>query len=74
MSPETTFEQNGAAVSYLEYYKTKYNETVSDVNQPLLINKDRKTGNEVALVPELCQLTGLTDQMKTDFRLQKDLA
>ena len=54
MSPETTFEQNGTAVSYLEYYKTKYNETVSDVNQPLLINKDRKTGNEVALIPELC--------------------
>lgn len=74
MSPETTFEQNGTAVSYLEYYKTKYNETVSDANQPLLINKDRKTGNEVALVPELCQLTGLTDQMRSDFRLQKDLA
>ena len=53
----------------MEYYKSKYNETVSDSNQPLIINKDRKTGNEVALIPELCQLTGLTDQMKSDFRL-----
>ena len=74
MSPETTFDKNGTQVSYMEYYKTRYNEGVSDVNQPLLINKDRKTGNEVALIPELCQLTGLTDQMRTDFRLMKDLA
>jgi aubergine-like protein len=44
------------------------------MNQPLLIHKDRKTGNEVALIPELCQLTGLTDAMRADFRLMKDLA
>ena len=44
MSPETTFEQNGTAVSYLEYYKTKYNETVSDVNQPAL--ERRRTAGE----------------------------
>jgi|TARA_B100000780_G_C20932787_1_gene371851 aubergine-like protein len=61
MSPETTFDKNGTQVSYQEYYKTRYNENVADANQPLLINKDRKTGNEVALIPELCQLTGLTD-------------
>jgi len=74
MSPATTFDKDGKAISYMEYYKSRYNETVSDANQPLIINKDRKTGNEVALIPELCQLTGLTDQMRADFRLQKDLA
>jgi aubergine-like protein len=61
-------------VSYKDYYKTRYNETITDSNQPLLINKDRKTGNEIALIPELCQVTGLTDQMRADFRLMKDLA
>lgn len=40
----------------------------------MLINKDRRTGNEVALIPELCQLTGLTDSMRADFRLMQDLA
>lgn len=74
MSPETTFDKDGIELSYKEYYKSKYNENVADANQPLLINKDRKTGNDVALIPELCQLTGLTDQMRQDFRLQKDLA
>ena len=54
MSPESTFDKNGTQVSYSEYYKTRYNEAISDPNQPLLINKDRKTGNEVALIPELC--------------------
>ena len=54
MSAETTFDKDGKQVNYLEYYKTKYNENVTDINQPLLINKDRKTGNEVALLPELC--------------------
>lgn len=29
---------------------------------------------EVALVPELCNLTGLTDAMRADFRLMGDLA
>lgn len=61
-------------MSYREYYKTRYNEDIADANQPILINKDRRTGNEVALIPELCQLTGLTDAMRADFRLMKDLA
>jgi len=26
------------------------------------------------LIPELCQLTGLTDAMRADFRLMQDLA
>ncbi len=74
LSPETTFDKQGTQVSYAQYYKTRYNESINDPNQPLLINKDRKTGNEVALIPELCQLSGLTDSMRADFRLMKDLA
>lgn len=74
MSPDSTFEKEGKPISYKEYYSTRYKEAINDSNQPLLINKDRKTGNEIALIPELCQLTGLTDVMRADFRLMKDLA
>ena len=74
MSPETTFDREGTQVSYSQYYKEKYQEAINDTNQPLLINKDRRTGVEIALIPELCQLTGLTDAMRADFRLMKDLA
>ena len=73
-SPATSFDKNGTPTSYADYYKTWYNETIKDQNQPLLINKDRRTGNEVALIPELCQLTGLTDAMRANFNLMKDLA
>ena len=27
----------------------------------------------IALVPELCNMTGLTNQMKTDWRVMKDV-
>jgi aubergine len=74
MSPDTTFDREGTQVSYSQYYKEKYQENIADSNQPLLINKDRKTGVEIALIPELCQLTGLTENMRADFRLMKDLA
>jgi aubergine-like protein len=53
-SPDTTFDKQGTQVSYKDYYKTRYNENITESNQPLLINKDRKTGNEIALIPELC--------------------
>ena len=70
----TCFDKQGTQTSYTEYYKTKYNQEIKNPNQPLLINKDRRTGLEVALVPELCQLTSLTDAMRADFRLMQDLA
>lgn len=43
-SPATTFDKQGTPTSYAEYYKTKYNEEIKNQNQPLLINKDRRTG------------------------------
>lgn len=61
-------------MSCAEYYKTRYNEEIKNLNQPLMINKDRGTWNEIALIPELCQLTRLADTMRANFNLMKDLA
>lgn len=72
--PETTFLKKEVPTSFKDYYKTQYQETITDLSQPLLVHKDRKTGNEVMLIPELCCLTGLTDSMRADFRLMKDLS
>ena len=52
-----------------------------DEKQPLLINRPKKRGTSeletdriICLVPELCLMTGLTDAMRADFKVMKDVA
>ena len=33
-----------------------------------------KTGREIHLIPELCKMTGLTDDHRKDFGLMRDLS
>jgi aubergine len=40
----------------------------------VIISKDRKTGKKIVLIPELCNMTGLTDEMRANFNLMKELA
>ena len=77
-SPVCTFKKGKPGeeveISFKDYYQQTYGVTINDLNQPLVISKNRKTGMEVALVPELCQMTGLTDQQRANFNLMRDLA
>lgn len=59
--------------SYIDYYWEKYGKKVNP-DQPLLkvINK-RKDNQEIYLVPELCYLTGLTENMRSNFNMMKDM-
>ncbi|XP_020631825.1 piwi-like protein 1 isoform X2 [Orbicella faveolata] len=69
-------------ISYIEYYQETYERTITDRDQPLLVSRLKKLPGqkmripegELFLVPELCFLTGLTDEMRNDFMLMKDLA
>ena len=36
--------------------------------------EEAETGKFLALVPELCNMTGLTESMKSDFKVMKDVA
>jgi aubergine-like protein len=79
-SPLDTFETKKGKVSYADYYRERYNKEVKDLKQPLIrcepSKKDKHMGHtgDVVLVPELCQLTGLTDQMRENFTLMKELS
>lgn len=44
-----------------QYYKEKYNISIGNTSQPLLIsrNRNRKDTSKVYLVPELCLMTGI---------------
>jgi aubergine len=53
---------------------------VRDLSQPMLLVKPsnkamrRRRDDVIALIPEFCNMTGLTDKMKADFRLMKAVA
>lgn len=69
-SPETlVFEHQGKNKNLLQYYKERYGVEIKDKRQPLLksIVKNRTEEVIVMLVPELCRMTGLTDEMRKNF-------
>ncbi len=79
-TPRSTFmDASGSQVSYVDYYKRQYDIDIMDLNQPLLVNRPRKTAVSeqeveklICLVPELCMMTGMTDAMRQDFRIMKE--
>ncbi|XP_009955581.1 PREDICTED: piwi-like protein 1, partial [Leptosomus discolor] len=79
-NPRCTFRKaDGSEISYVDYYKMQYNQEITDLRQPVLISQARKKSGSivpgpVALIPELCFLTGLTEKMRNDFKVMRDLA
>uniref|UniRef100_A0A2H1V8Y3 SFRICE_015587 n=1 Tax=Spodoptera frugiperda TaxID=7108 RepID=A0A2H1V8Y3_SPOFR len=78
-TPKSTFNLRNEKISYIDYYKKKYNINIRDVDQPLLISRskprDIRAGMPelIYLVPELCRQTGLTEEMRNNFKLTKAL-
>ncbi|XP_041347966.1 piwi-like protein 1 isoform X1 [Gigantopelta aegis] len=79
--PKDTFKmRDGSDISYKDYYKQHYNITITDDEQPLLVSKpsksEQKRGHKdpIYLLPELCTLTGLSEEVRSDFHVMKDVA
>ncbi|KAK3770140.1 hypothetical protein RRG08_007051 [Elysia crispata] len=78
--PTSTFERKGEQISFADYYKQHWNISISDMNQPLLVtkptDKDLRRGDQenLCLIPELCTITGLSEQARSDFNVMRDLA
>jgi len=74
LNAKSTFEmKDGSSVCFMEYYEKKYNKKLTNPQQPLIIHKRKKDGGLIHLIPELCVLTGQSDDMRQNFQLQKDL-
>lgn len=79
-NPRSSFMVDGKPKTFVEYFQEHYGKTIKDLNQPLLVcrpkEKDRRAGrtDNTFLVPELCVLTGLTDEMRANFTVMRDLA
>uniref|UniRef100_A0A674BYW6 Piwi-like RNA-mediated gene silencing 1 n=1 Tax=Salmo trutta TaxID=8032 RepID=A0A674BYW6_SALTR len=80
-TPNNTFKRGESEISFKDYYKAQYGLDITDGNQVLLISHMKKIGpsggppqGPAMLVPEFCYLTGLTDKMRADFNIMKDLS
>ena len=72
--------KDGSETDYRSYYLEKYGLKIEDSEQPLLVSmpkiKEMRGGNTgpIYLVPELCNMTGLTDEQRANFALMKAMA
>ncbi|KAM3131412.1 hypothetical protein pb186bvf_016484 [Paramecium bursaria] len=75
-NPQTKFALNdGKEVTFVKYYKDKYNITIKNEKQPLIVYRDKRNPDKITyLIPELLNMTGLTDKLRSNFRVMKDLA
>ncbi|XP_012586283.1 PREDICTED: piwi-like protein 3 [Condylura cristata] len=71
----------GTEISYKDYCEQKYNTEVTDMSQPLLTSKGRWKKSlqgiayqPVQLIPQLCQLTGLSEKIRKNNMLMRQLA
>ncbi|TRY63151.1 hypothetical protein TCAL_10352 [Tigriopus californicus] len=79
---QSTFTNSkGEEVSFLDYYKLQYGIEIKDKEQPLLVNipkvkahGEAKVTKMISLIPELCNLTGLTEGMRSNFNLMREMA
>jgi len=77
---ETFDLRDGSKIDYKTYYANKYNCKINDAQQPLLVSmpkvREARGGvsGPVFLIPELCNMTGLSDEQRANFNLMKDIA
>jgi len=78
LNPTSTFMWKGKEVSYAQYYAEKYGKSLRDNQQPLLtcqpsLREMRDGQGPTILIPELCNMTGLTDDQRANFNLMRDM-
>lgn len=69
-----TFPTREGPITYIDYFKKRYNVQLKNPRQPLLVTFIEKGTKEIKLIPELCCLTGLSEDMRRDFRAMNDIA
>nr|XP_035123653.2 piwi-like protein 3 [Callithrix jacchus] len=82
LNPRHTFNKSdGTKITYIDYYKQQHKEIITVMRQPLLVSQGRwkkgQTGPQrqpILLIPQLCYMTGLTDEIRKDYTSMKDLA
>ena len=82
IQPKDVVQLQSGRISYADYYKRNHEIVIKDLNQPMLLSvvktKDSGTGErtekQVHLIPEVCYMTGLTDELRSNLKFMPDLA
>ncbi|CAB3408401.1 unnamed protein product [Caenorhabditis bovis] len=79
LSPLTYFEKDGEKITLKQYFEDQYRVTIKYDNQPIIISegKPKQPGEPPQvnyLIPELCFPTGLTDEMRKDYKMMREIA
>ncbi|XP_071945006.1 piwi-like protein 1 [Antedon mediterranea] len=83
LNPMSKFKKfDGSEISYVDYYAQVYERKITDLEQPLLVSRPKRRevragqqGPEVLhLIPEFCTVTGISDEVRSNFTVMKDLA
>ncbi len=77
-------KKDGSSITYWQYYESVWKEkiggSIRDRQQPLLVStpkdRDKRRGDvhNIMLLPEICHMTGLTDEMRTDYKIMEALS
>ena len=76
-SPKSWLGGDPEAGTYEEYFLKKYGLNIGDRNQPMIVSNPRKRDvnkgitNKIYLVPSLCNMTGLSNEMRKNFQVMK---
>lgn len=80
-TPQSTFNKSdGSSISYIQYYRDRYQIRINDNNQPLLVSRAKRReiragmAEIIYLIPELCRMTGLTDTERNNMQMMRELA
>ncbi|XP_026806338.1 piwi-like protein Siwi [Rhopalosiphum maidis] len=72
------YKKDGSTITYENYYREKYQITDLNKTQPMLLSINNKAKDEetkfVYLVPQLCNFTGLNDELRKNTSLTRDIA
>lgn len=72
-SPLSTFERGTKTMTYCDYFQERYHIAIADKRQPLL-EVGRNNKESIRLIPELCRMTGLSDNMTANRELMTSLS
>lgn len=62
-------------ITYAEYYRTQYKQNIRQLTQPLLLSRpsrrdvNRGDVEPIYLIPELCGMTGLSDDQRYNLKI-----